>query len=222
MRRACLAMLACLLLPRGSAGGKDPVLTTLSQIEARGGTSAADAQGWRDEYQHGEGRRQAAERTPQTNIRGVLSNLTSLAKRHLLGSRGYPAFLILRATSSGSTSSPQRAGQRDAHDVRGVRADLPVLPGQRLAAAAAGELRAPQRAAEAPQASRRAAREVRRRHARHRRPAPRLAGVRVLLPVGRRGARMDLRDGDRDRACRRSPTSASATATPATRTPRAR
>ena len=34
--------------------------------------------------------------TPQANIRGVLANLTSLAKRHLLGSRGYPAFLILQ------------------------------------------------------------------------------------------------------------------------------
>jgi hypothetical protein len=97
MRRACLAMLACsLLLPAAAHAAKDPVLTTLSQIEARGGAAAGDAQAWRDDYRTAKVAAKRLSGTPQTNIRGVLLNLTSLAKRHLLGSRAYPAFLILR------------------------------------------------------------------------------------------------------------------------------
>jgi D-glucuronyl C5-epimerase C-terminus len=97
MRRACLAMLVCLLaLPAAAQAAKDPVLTTLSQIEARGGTAAADAQGWRDDYKTAKIAARTLRGTPQANVRGVLSNLTSLAKRKLLGSRGYPAFLILQ------------------------------------------------------------------------------------------------------------------------------
>src|SRR3954471_5155682 len=97
MRRACLALLACLLLlPAAAQAAKDPVLTTLSQIEARGGTTAADAQGWRDDYRTAKAAANKLRGIPQANLRGVLSNLTSLAKRHLLGSRAYPAFLILQ------------------------------------------------------------------------------------------------------------------------------
>jgi hypothetical protein len=96
MRRACLAVLVCLLCPAAAQAAKDPVLTTLSQIERRGGTAAADAQGWRDEYRAAKTAAKQLSGTPQANIRGVLANLTSLAKRHLLGSRGYPAFLILQ------------------------------------------------------------------------------------------------------------------------------
>jgi D-glucuronyl C5-epimerase-like protein len=97
MRRACLAMLACgLLLPAAAHAAKDPVLGTLSQIEARGGAAAADAQAWRDDYRTAKVAAKRLSGTPQANIRGVLLNLTSLAKRHLLGSRAYPAFLILR------------------------------------------------------------------------------------------------------------------------------
>src|SRR3954462_1870326 len=97
MRRACLALLACLLLlPAAAQAAKDPVLTTLSQIEARGGTAAADAQGWRDDYRRAKTAARTLSGTPQGNVRGVLANLQSLAKRHLLGSRAYPAFLILQ------------------------------------------------------------------------------------------------------------------------------
>jgi hypothetical protein len=97
MRRACLAMLACVLLPAAAAQAKtDPVLTTLSQIERRGGTAAADAQGWRDDYRVAKVAARRLSGTPQANIRGVIANLQSLAKRHLLGSRAFPAFLILQ------------------------------------------------------------------------------------------------------------------------------
>jgi hypothetical protein len=96
MRRACLAMLACLAAPTAAQAAKDPVLTTLTQIESRGGTAASDAQGWRDDYKTAKVAARTLRGTPQANIRGVLSNLTSLAKRKLLGSRGYPAFLILQ------------------------------------------------------------------------------------------------------------------------------
>src|SRR3954467_12388729 len=97
MRRACLALLACLLLlPAAAQAAKDPVLTTLSQIEARGGTAAADAQGWRDDYRRAKTAARTLRGTPQGNVRGVLANLQSLAKGHLLGSRAYPAFLILQ------------------------------------------------------------------------------------------------------------------------------
>jgi hypothetical protein len=97
MRRACLAMLACVLAaPAAAQAAKDPVLTTLSQLERRGGTAAADAQGWREEYTTAKVAARRLNGAPQANIRGVLANLRSLAKRHLLGARGYPAFLILQ------------------------------------------------------------------------------------------------------------------------------
>src|SRR5947208_6641846 len=101
MRRASTALLACLLAacvtaPSAAEAAKDPVLTTLSQIEHRGGTAAADAQGWRDLYGTAKIAARKLRGTPQANIRGVLANLTSLARRHLLGTRGYPAFLIVQ------------------------------------------------------------------------------------------------------------------------------
>jgi hypothetical protein len=97
MRRACLAMLVCVLaVPAGAQAAKDPVLTTLSQLESRGGTIGADAQGWRDEYRTAKVAARNLRGAPQANMRGVLANVTSLAKRHLLGSRAYPAFLIVQ------------------------------------------------------------------------------------------------------------------------------
>ena len=97
MRRTGLALLACLLLPTAAQAKKpaDPVLTTLAQIERRGGTQAADAQGWREDYTTAKRAARALRGTPQSNIRGVLANLGSLARRQLLGTRAYPAFLIL-------------------------------------------------------------------------------------------------------------------------------
>src|SRR3954452_10589404 len=96
MRRACLAMLVYLLVPTAAQAAKDPVLTTLSQIESRGGTAAADAQGWREDYKTAKVAARTLRGTPQATMRGVLANVTSLAKRRLLGSRSYPAFLILQ------------------------------------------------------------------------------------------------------------------------------
>jgi hypothetical protein len=96
MRRACLAMLACLLAPPAAQAAKDPVLETLSQIESRGGTAATDAQAWRDDYTTAKVAARKLRGAPQANMRGVLANLTSLAKRHLLGTRATPAFLILQ------------------------------------------------------------------------------------------------------------------------------
>jgi len=93
-----LALLACLLLPSAAGAKKhrDPVLTTLAQIERRGGTQATDAQGWRDDYTVAKRAARNLRGAPQANIRGVLANLTSLARRHMLGGRAYPAFLILQ------------------------------------------------------------------------------------------------------------------------------
>src|SRR5881409_2866189 len=100
MHRASTALVACLLaaclIPSPAAAAKDPVLTTLTQIERRGGTAAADAQGWRDLYATAKTAARRLRGTPQANVRGILANLTSLAKRHLLSTRGYPAFLILQ------------------------------------------------------------------------------------------------------------------------------
>ena len=153
-------------------------------------------------------------------MRGVLANLGSLARRHMLGTRAYPAFLILSATSSGSTPIAAARRPRHAHHVRRLRADLAVLSRERLAAAAAGELRPAQRAAQAAQAGRGAAGEVRRRHARHCRQAPRLAGVRVLLPWGG-GAPGWISGMATATGMQAFGNLASATATPGTRTPRA-
>ena len=101
MSRCAAPALPCSLgpaaaVPAGAQAAKDPVLTTLSQLESRGGTIGADAQGWRDEYRTAKVAARNLSGAPQANIRGVLANLTSLAKRHLLGSRAYPAFLILQ------------------------------------------------------------------------------------------------------------------------------
>jgi hypothetical protein len=97
MRRVLIAMLACLVAaPAAAQAAKDPVLTTLSQLERRGGTVAADAQGWRQEYTTAKVAARRLSGAPQANMRGVLANITSLAKRHMLGSRAYPAFLILQ------------------------------------------------------------------------------------------------------------------------------
>lgn len=99
MRRIGLALLACLLLLAPAAGAvtkrTDPVLTTLSQIESRGGTQAAEAQGWRGDYTRARRAARTLRGEPQANIRGVLANLGSLAARRLLAARAYPAFLIL-------------------------------------------------------------------------------------------------------------------------------
>src|SRR4051794_19189468 len=98
MRRACIVLLACLLLPAAAHAAskkKDPVLATLSALEARGGTGAADAQGWREDYTRGKIAARHLTGAPQANMKGVLANLASLARRHLLGTRAYPAFLIL-------------------------------------------------------------------------------------------------------------------------------
>ena len=99
MRRTGLALLACLvLLPAlttSAQAAKNPVLATLAPIEARGGTQAADVQGWRADYATARRAARVLRGAPQANMRGVLANLTSLAKRHLLGGRVAPAFLIL-------------------------------------------------------------------------------------------------------------------------------
>src|SRR6476659_917795 len=98
MRRSGLAILACLLVPATAQAAKDPVLTTLSQIEARGGTAATDAQPWRGDYKTAKVAARTLKGPSETNIRGCLLNRTSLAKPHLLGSRGYPPFLTRRHT----------------------------------------------------------------------------------------------------------------------------
>jgi hypothetical protein len=99
MRRLAPALLACLCLLPATAEAKrkpkDPVLTTLTQIERRGGAGAQDAQEWRSLYSEARTAARRLRGTPQSNMRGVLANLTSLARRHLLGTRGVPAFLIL-------------------------------------------------------------------------------------------------------------------------------
>jgi hypothetical protein len=101
--RSSFALFACLLaigllLPAASPAAKkaDPILTTLAQIEQRDAASAAQAQEWRALYTRGKRAAKNLRGTAQSNMRGVLANLTSLAQRHLLGARGYPAFLILQ------------------------------------------------------------------------------------------------------------------------------
>jgi hypothetical protein len=102
-RHSSIALLACLLtvgllLPAASPAAKkaDPVLTTLTQLEQRGGESATQAQQWRTLYADAKRAARNLRGTSQSNMRGVLANLTSLATRHLLGARGYPAFLIVQ------------------------------------------------------------------------------------------------------------------------------
>jgi D-glucuronyl C5-epimerase C-terminus len=101
MRRRAITVLlpgllaAGLLLPAVAAARKDPVVATLKRLERRGGTIGADAQGWHDDYRRAKVAARRLRGTPQSTMRGVLANLGSLARRHMLGSRGYPAFLIL-------------------------------------------------------------------------------------------------------------------------------
>lgn len=95
-----LAVIACLLLlvaaAPATAKRPDPVLKTLSSLQARGGQDAANATAWRSLYNQGKIAARHLRGSSQTNMRGVLANLTSLAKRRLLGGRAYPAFLVLQ------------------------------------------------------------------------------------------------------------------------------
>ena len=95
--------MCCLLLlvaaPAATAKKKkraDPVLTTLSALQARGGQTAADATAWRRLYNQGKIAARHLRGSARTNVKGVLANLSSLARRHLLGGRAYPAFLVLQ------------------------------------------------------------------------------------------------------------------------------
>jgi hypothetical protein len=119
--RSSIALLACLLtagllLPAASPAAKkkaDPVLTTLTQVEQRGGQSATQAQQWRTLYANAKRAARNLRGTAQSNMQGVLANLTSLATRHLLGARGYAAFLIVQRNlewfSDQSRSAPAYA-----------------------------------------------------------------------------------------------------------------
>jgi D-glucuronyl C5-epimerase C-terminus len=98
-----LGITCLLLLAFGAAGPAqaakkrtDPVLTTLSALQARGGQSATDAAAWRSLYNKGKIAARHLRGAPRANMQGVLASLTSLAKRHLLGGRAYPAFLVLQ------------------------------------------------------------------------------------------------------------------------------
>jgi D-glucuronyl C5-epimerase C-terminus len=100
-----LAIFGCLLLlvtaAPGAATAKknkrtDPVLTTLSALQVRGRQDAANATAWRRLYNQGKIAARHLRGSARTNMKGVLANLTSLAKRRLLGDRAFPAFLILQ------------------------------------------------------------------------------------------------------------------------------
>jgi hypothetical protein len=90
----------CAAVPAGAAAKKkkkhDPVITTLSALQARGGQTGADATAWRSLYNKGKIAARHLRGTSRDNMRGVLRNLTSLARRRLLGGRAYPAFLTLQ------------------------------------------------------------------------------------------------------------------------------
>jgi hypothetical protein len=94
----CLLLLAaCAATPAGAAAKKhDPVIATLAKLQARGGQTATDATAWRRLYNKGKIARRHLRGAARANMQGVLANLTSLAKRHLLGGRAYPAFLVLQ------------------------------------------------------------------------------------------------------------------------------
>lgn len=99
MRR--LAITACFLLllvaaAPASAKKPDPVLTTLSALQARGGQDGANAPAWRRLYNQGKIAARHLRGAAQVNMKGVLANLTSLAKRRLLADRAFPNFLILQ------------------------------------------------------------------------------------------------------------------------------
>lgn len=95
----CLLLLAAgAAIPAGASAAKkpDPVLATLSTLQARGGQTATDATAWRSLYNKGKIAARHLRGASQANMKGVLANLTSLAQRHLLGGRAYPAFLVLQ------------------------------------------------------------------------------------------------------------------------------
>ena len=98
MRRLTIIVCLLLLVAAAPAGAKkpDPVLTTLSALQARGGQTASDATGWRRLYNQGKIAARHLSGSAQANMKGVLANLTSLAKRRLLGDRAFPAFLVLQ------------------------------------------------------------------------------------------------------------------------------
>jgi hypothetical protein len=74
----------------------DPVLTTLSALQAQGGQPGSDATAWRSLYNQGKIAARHLSGAPKANMQGVLANLASLARRHLLATRAYPAFLVLQ------------------------------------------------------------------------------------------------------------------------------
>jgi D-glucuronyl C5-epimerase C-terminus len=98
VRRLTTIVCLLLLVAAAPAGAKkpDPVLTTLSALQARGGQTASDATGWRRLYNQGKIAARHLRGSAQANMKGVLANLTSLAKRRLLGDRAFPAFLVLQ------------------------------------------------------------------------------------------------------------------------------
>ena len=98
MRRLTIIVCLPLLVAAAPAGAKkpDPVLTTLSALQARGGQTASDATGWRRLYNQGKIAARHLSGSAQANMKGVLANLNSLAKRRLLGDRAFPAFLVLQ------------------------------------------------------------------------------------------------------------------------------
>jgi D-glucuronyl C5-epimerase C-terminus len=100
VRRLTVIVFSLLLIvaPAAASASKkkpDPVLTTLTALQARGGQDAANATAWRSLYNQGKIAARHLRGSAQTNMKGVLANLTSLAKRHLLAGRAFPAFLIL-------------------------------------------------------------------------------------------------------------------------------
>jgi len=94
----CLLLLALgAAIPAAAAAKRhDPVITTLSALQARGGQTEADATSWRRLYNRGKIAARHLRGASQADMKGVLANLRSLAKRHLLGGRAYPNFLILQ------------------------------------------------------------------------------------------------------------------------------
>jgi len=94
----CFLLLVFAATPAEAAKKKrtDPVLSTLSALQARGGQTATDATNWRRLYNRGKIAARHLRGAPRDNMKGVLANLTSLARRHWLGGRAYPAFLVLQ------------------------------------------------------------------------------------------------------------------------------
>jgi len=74
----------------------DPVLTTLTKLQRRGGDTATNAIAWRRLYGQGKSAARHLRGSARDNMRGVLDNLRYLARQRLLGARAHPAFLILQ------------------------------------------------------------------------------------------------------------------------------